>query len=297
MRPPTVISIDPPPGAKGVKDDVSIVITFSEAMNQDATSAAYSSADLPASEVTFGWNTDSTVLSIKPKDYLEYAAGDKPSIDPKFYNFSFTDGGKDLAGNALDPFNSFFTTLKVIVISIYATPELDGDCYGTTGCDTTRASLDVGDLATAPIDSGYRSFLSFDLTSIPTGVIADEAKLIINKEGTNFNPDPYALGDMLLEHVDFGDSLKGDDYDTPILADLGIFDSASEPETGYLGKDVTPALNDDLANAPVRAHRSQYRLRFPIENNDNNASDLVTFTSSDGPEGQRPFINIVYYLP
>jgi hypothetical protein len=141
--------------------------------------------------------------------------------------------------------------------------------------------------------------VAFDLTGIPAGVVADEARLIIYKAFINFNsgPDPYPLGDMVLEHVNYGDSLAGEDYDTPVLADLGIFDSSSEPATGYLGSDVTSALNDDLANRTARGNRSQYRLRFPIENNDNSASDFVSFTSSEGPYGQRPFLNVVYYLP
>jgi uncharacterized protein YceK len=50
---PTVVSISPPNGAKGVKDDENIIITFSEKMDKAATQAAYQSADLPASEVTF----------------------------------------------------------------------------------------------------------------------------------------------------------------------------------------------------------------------------------------------------
>jgi hypothetical protein len=293
---PTVLSVDPANNAKGVRDDANIVITFSEEMDQAATQAAYQSTDLPASEVTFSWNAEGTVLTIQPNDFLEYAAGEDPSIEAVIYTF-YVGAAKDVAGNSLIPFSSSFSTLKVIVISIYATATLDGDCYGSESCDTSSTTFLVGDLATAPTDSGYRSFVSFDLTSIPVGVVTDEARLIINKEGTNFNPDPYALGSMLLEHVNYGDSLSGEDYDTPVLADLGIYDSASAPATGYLASDVTSAVNDDLANRAVRGSRSQYRLRFPIENNDNNASDYVSFTSSEGPNGFRPFLNIVYYLP
>ncbi|MCA9839708.1 MAG: Ig-like domain-containing protein [Trueperaceae bacterium] len=297
---PAVISVDPADGATGVRDDQSIIITFNKSMAQAATEAAYQSDNLPASEVTFSWNAEATILTITPNDFLEYAAGDNPDIEAISYTFGIGGTAQDELGNAMEPFSSSFSTLKVIVTNIYATANLDGHCYGSGGCDTAQASFPVGDLATAPTDSGFRSFLSFDLSSIPEGVITDEAQLIIYKAATNFNSgpeNPYPLGDMILEQVNYGESLTGDDYDTPALADLGIFDSAAQPAIGYLASDVTSALNDDLANRIERGNRSQYRLRFPIENNDNGNSDFVQFFSSDGPEGQRPFLNIVYYLP
>jgi hypothetical protein len=294
---PAVSDLEPGDGATGVLDEQRIRIFFSEPMNQTATEAAYESADLPASEVSFSWSSEGDVLTVTPNDLLEYAAGDDPSIAAKTYTFGFSEGAIDLAGNALEAFSSSFSTLKVIVVSIYATASLDGDCYGSGDCDTSRETFAVGDLATAPTDSGYRSFVSFDLTSIPEGVVTDESRLIIYKELINFNSgNPYPLGDMILEQVEYRDFLF-DDYDAAVVSDLGIFDSASQPESGYLASDVTTAVNDDLTYRLDRGNRSQYRLRFPIENNDNNASDYVAFTSGDGPEGQRPFLNIVYYIP
>jgi Bacterial Ig-like domain len=288
---PTVVSIDPPNGATGVEDDQSIVITFSEKMDQLSAQAAYQSADLPASEVTFNWNAEGTQLTVKANDFLEYAAGDDPSIEAKTYALTVTSTAKDVAGNSLTPFSSSFSTLRVISAAIYGTASLDG----TESCVLTRETFLVGDLFDGPTDSGSRGFVSFDLTDIPAGAVAEEARVIINK--VRINNNPYDLGDILLEHMNYGDSLDGNDYDMPVLADLGSLDSASAPATGYLSSEVTSAFNDDLANRTMRGNRSQYRLRFPIENNDNDASDYVVFTSSDGPEGQRPFINVVYYIP
>lgn len=295
--PPTTVSVDPPDGAKGVNEDASIVITFSEKMDRFATEDAFQrSANFPGAGVTYSWNAEDTVLTVKPNDLLDYAAGEDPSIKAITYTFGFVDSAKDVAGNALAAFDSSFSTLRVISSAIYATANLDGNCYGSYGCLTNEKTLPVGDLGNAPTDGSYRSFLSFDVTGIPASVIADEARIMIYKEEANFtSPNPYPLGDMSLEHVNYGGSLA-DDYNTPILADLGIFDSASQPATGYLSSDVTSALNDDLANRATRGNRSQYRLRFPVENN-NNGSDFVSFTSGDGPEGKRPFLTIVYYIP
>ena len=291
--PPTVNAIDPNDGAIGVLDDQTIVIMFSEQMDQAATEAAYESEDLPPTDVTFSWNVDSTILTIQPNDFLEYAAGDDPSIEAITYSFSIASTATDVAGNSLGAFNSSFSTLKVIVTSIYATADLDGEVLGVSNAIAISDSAVIRVGTTG--DSLLRGFLSFDLSDIPANIVADEARLIINKEGVTDNP--YEFSDMTLDHVIYGGDLSGDDYDTPVLSDLGIFDSASEPATGYLARDVTSALNDDLSNREVRDNRSQYRLRFPISDGEKGPPDYVSFTASEGPDGQRPFLNIVYYLP
>ncbi|MCA9839732.1 MAG: Ig-like domain-containing protein [Trueperaceae bacterium] len=291
--PPAVVSVDPPDGATGVKDDASIVIAFSEKMNQAATEDAFQrSINFPDASVTYNWNAEGTILTIQPNDFLDYAAGDDPSIPAITYSFGFVDTAKDLAGNSLEPFSSSFSTLKVIVTSIYATASLDGDILGIAPAFVypDSAVIRVGETG----DSVARGYFSFDLTGIPAGVVTDEVRLIINKEGVEGNP--YEFSSMSLDHVIYGSSLSEDDYDTPILADLGIFDSSSDP-VGYLSSDVTLAINNDLANREIRGNRSQYRLSFRDYNMEKGPANLVTFTSSEGPEGQRPFLNIVYYLP
>jgi Bacterial Ig-like domain len=290
---PTVISVDPPNGATGVKDDASVIFTFSERMDQASTEFSYESLELPTGGVTFSWNTDGTILTIKPNDLLEYAAGDDPSIAAKTYAINISRVAHDISGNSLSEFNSSFSTLRVIVSSIYATANLDGEVIGNLadGVDSASRGIRVGELG----DSIVRGFFSFDLTVIPTGVVTDEAKVIINKEGVVGNP--YEFSFMSLDHVIYGGSLSNDDYDTPILADLGIFDSASEPVTGYLASDVTSALNDDLTNRAARGNRSQYRLSFRATDEKKGPANYVSFTASEGPNGQRPFLNVVYYLP
>ncbi len=293
--PPTVLSVDPPDGATGVKDDASVIVTFSERMNQAATEFSYESLELPTESVTFSWNADGTTLTIKPNDLLEYVAGDDPSIAAKTYAINFSIA-TDISGNSLPAeFNSSFSTLRLINPIFYATATLDGDCYGSGGCDVSRTTLPVGDLATAPTDSGFRSFVNFDLTEIPAGVVLDNATLAIYKEG--ITGDPYALGTVRLHHVSYGESLGGEAYDTSILTDFSYFDSPLEPATGYLTGAVTRAVRDDLTNREARGNRSQYRLSFDAENNDNDVSDFVSFTASEGPSGQRPFLQVTYLIP
>jgi hypothetical protein len=120
--------------------------------------------------VTFTWNAEGTILSIQPNEFLEYAAGEEPSIEAKTYALSVTSTAKDVAGNSLTPFSSSFSTLRVIYAAIYGTATLDGEVYafgagGVAVSDTPL--LFVGDTG----DTTRRGYFSFDLASIPAGVV------------------------------------------------------------------------------------------------------------------------------
>jgi hypothetical protein len=61
---PTVLSVTPSNGARGVAKHASIVVVFSEPMDQQKTEMAYESTALPATAVTFSWSADKTQLTI-----------------------------------------------------------------------------------------------------------------------------------------------------------------------------------------------------------------------------------------
>jgi Bacterial Ig-like domain len=291
--PPTVLSVDPPNGATGVNDDASVIVTFSERMDKAATEFSYESLELPTEGVTFSWNTDGTVLTIKPNDLLDYAAGDDPSITAKTYAINFSIA-TDISGNSLSAeFNSSFSTLRVISSAIYGTATLDGSIVSDGVVNSDATEIAVGKTEDS---KRIRGFFSFDLTGIPAGVVTDEAKVIINKVGVA-GADFYQFTSVTLDHLNYGNALGSAAYGQPSLRDLGIVDSGSSPASGYLSSDVTVAVNDDLTNRAARGNRSQYRLRLLNEPTDADPFGFVSFTSSEGPNGQRPFLNVVYYLP
>ena len=114
---PTVVSITPTNGAKGISKESNVVIAFSERMDPTKTLAAYSSTDLPAASVTFTWSTDGTRLTIDPKADLTYQADTAPSTaQAKSYAFSIATSAADSAGNTLaTAFTSRFSTLRRVV--------------------------------------------------------------------------------------------------------------------------------------------------------------------------------------
>jgi hypothetical protein len=182
---PTIVSVLPDDGAGGVAEDAQIIITFSEAMDKAATQQAYQSATagLKASEVTFSWNADGTVLTITPNELLEYAAVTAPDADANEYAFSLSSVAADKAGNELEGADYSFTTLKRVTQTIVRDAVNTGtirkyvsDATYHGGADSTVSCGYRGGASTA----GYiRGFWSYGLagSGIPAALTLEKATL------------------------------------------------------------------------------------------------------------------------
>jgi hypothetical protein len=97
---PYVDTADPDDGAKDEKVDVNIVVRFSEAMNQTATTGATSMwyVDKDGNTVTvtanISWSPDSKTMTIQPRSDLRHS---------QEYTWKVTADATDTAGNALYP--------------------------------------------------------------------------------------------------------------------------------------------------------------------------------------------------
>jgi Bacterial Ig-like domain len=288
--PPTVISVDPANGAKAIEEDQVITITFSERMNQAATEAAYQSPSLPP--VTFTWNAAGTILTIQPNDPIPYSYQVDTALS---YTFSVSGAAKDAAGNSLALLSSSFSTLRAFYTECFGIASLDGQVNSNQSFSATDQFIVIGDFGD---NLSSRGFFSFDLTTcIPAGALANKAVLKdIYKQQIAGNPP--ALGSMLLEHVNYGNSLGADDYNTPVLTNLGIFDSTSAPAGTRIDTDVTRAVQNDLDNRATRSNRSQYRLRFGTDSNNDNNADYVRFHPTEAPGGVFiPLLQVDYLIP
>jgi hypothetical protein len=136
-------------------------------------------------------------------------------------------------------------------------PFADGDIGqnigGTVWPPDTSNSIGIGD------DSGsgsqeiiYRSFIGFDLLGL-SGPSASNAVLYLSCYQGSGN-----LNNIIIDVVDFGDSLDASDYDVTAI-DPGVA-SFSSGQTGYLAINVTDAVNSALS-----AGRIQFRLRAEVE--------------------------------
>lgn len=299
---PKITSVQPASGATGVAADANIVVTFSEKMDRAATQAAYQSADLPAGSVTFSWNDKSTALTVRPNAPLTYATGDDPgAVVAKQYSFAITNTAKDAAGNTLPFTQSGFSTFKQIGVALNSQPTLDGDVGRAYGVYRYEEDILVGDAAD---NTSSRGFLSFDLSSVPaevagTQVLKAELSAYYWSYSIGGLGTPYTTlgGQINLEHVSYGGTLVGSAYDTPTLSDLGLFTKFETP-FGHVAKNVLGAVQDDLAKRGERGERSQYRLRFPQETDNDSANDSVEFRAGEAwSEQKQPLLKLTYLLP
>lgn len=261
VTPPTILSATPADGATKLKDDVEIVITFSEPMDQAKTEAAFSID--PSSKThgppTYSWNAEGTVLTIDPMANYS-SGGDLATIPAVPLKFALDTSATDLAGNALVKGMSASVSLYRL---LFQEAPRHASLYGNSceGGSTRYSFIGAGDCAS---DVERRGYVSFVLPAMPSGAALIEALLTATLAQTSDEGgNPFVdFGSMYIEHVsEFKSIASGEAYDEPTLHDLGEFVAADPaPAVGqWIEKDVTLAVADDYASG--RAN-SQYRLRF-----------------------------------
>ncbi|MBW2080509.1 MAG: hypothetical protein JRI27_06055, partial [Deltaproteobacteria bacterium] len=144
---------------------------------------------------------------------------------------------------------------------------------GSIGVD-----ISVGDLGGTGVDRG---FVSFPLSSMPSGSIIGSAVLRMYQHTVNFAP--YTdLGTVVVDHMEYGPHLTFEVYDLPTLQDnIGILSCGAD--IGWKEMDVTASVGNDL---DAGRSLSQFRLRFsPIENDMDGDSDKANFEASGAVSG------------
>ncbi len=295
-------TLSPSSEPKGVAKDTNIVITFSEPMNRAATEAAFqsSNSELAASNVTFSWNTESTVLTIDPKKSLEY----QKDI-AKRYSFNFAQTARDAASNALALSPAFaFTTFRQITQTMPALTNLEANFTWDNLADVIFSGpshfdvLSVGDYEGTNFSASHRSVLAFNVSNLSATLRREDilsAKLSVFQKDTAGTP--YAdLGNLLLERVVTGNPLVASDY----------FASQRSLIAAFAGKDnqvtTLATSNSQLLNA-VRVARDtasskplQFGLRFERDFNLDRSADGVKLVSSKNIS-QQPKLEITYLVP
>jgi hypothetical protein len=156
---------------------------------------------------------------------------------------------------------------------------LDG-YRGNDGSGSTRQDVLVGNgqIVDPSGELVWRGFMSFDLSAIPAGanVQTSELRFFQAKVGG----DPYGkLGNLVLEHVDYGSSLDAAAYDLPAMDSAML---AQQPASGawYVLADRTIAawVQKDLDAGRTRF---QVRLRFTQETDGDGQEDFSGIESPD----------------
>lgn len=277
--PPTVMRSTPSDGTRGVASDAAIEVTFSEAMDTSATEAAYSSTDLPATNVQFSWRERNTVLVIQPRRPLSAPSGSDPAeVTALRYTVKLSSRARDLAGNALAPLSFSFSAARHISQTLQAVTDRaltgnyrDDDTYGVFDCQQTSTSICVGD-GVSDAASAYRGFMTFDLRGLPSDRIAIVAAELVLTVSLEFG-DPFdTLGALQLESLSFEGIAPGAYEQTP-AAMLGVLSPAAA---------AGDAMNADVLVAvkAAAAERAQFRLRFEKPSDMDGVVDLIIIDQS-----------------
>lgn len=163
---------------------------------------------------------------------------------------------------------------------------------GSTASDTTTSALRVGDLTT---DRSYRSVLSFDTSSLPDTATITSASLRLVR-GTSLGTNPFTiLGTCQVDVRNgfFGTAATLANADFEAAATTAAVASLSNPASD--GAASTGTLNAAGLAAVNKTGKTQFKLYFTTDDNDNNAYDYIGFYGGEAATaGNRPTLTITY---
>lgn len=273
---PVVLSVSPEDGARGVRNDASIVLTFSEAMDRASTQAAYLSEVIPSNSVSFEWSEGDTVLSIVPSTPPAYASGaDAELVEARRVAFFLSASASSQSGSPLArPYEFSYSLLRQVELSVFAIQDRDlsgsfrsNDTYGAGQCARDEVNMCVGDVRVAGSSQQMRGFISFEALPLPDEISQLSAELTLEITGMSGNPFGN-LGGLVLEHLSF-EAIGADAFGADALEEIGLI--ASDGGAGsQINADVSSAL---LASSGSELY--QYRLRFEDATDGDNNSDAI----------------------
>lgn len=289
---PTIVSIVPADGAKGIALDAKIVVTFSEAVDKASAEAALTSS---VGNVNVAWNAAGTALTATPATLLSYPTDGST----KSYSVQFGTDLKDSAGNHLAAaFSSSFSTLRQLTAKL-SRPVLglvSVSDYPSIEVAEADASLFIGD---TPGNTYDRAFPYFDISSLPaatTTIVSAKMSIPISLRIVGANDvdtgKPFTdLGNLLVEHV-YDWPIQFSSLTKPPLSSVGTLMTAATAMTGVSTIEVTAAVMDDFTNRVARGNRSMYRLFFPKTTDNDSLLDSVTI-----PFNGTVALDITYLVP
>jgi hypothetical protein len=190
-------------------------------------------------------------------------------------------------------------TTAIFTLTLNSIPVEDGwilessETSGVGGTlDSTATTFRLGDEVD---DKQYRTILSFNTTLLPDTAVIQTAQLKIKQNGLPVGTDPFTIlgsvwadirtgtfGAGALELADFNSAAS--------VTAAGAFNST--PVSSY----YTLTMNATARNAINKLGRTQMRLRFGVDDNNDALADYMKFLSGDFTSGQ-PQLIITYTLP
>ena len=190
-------------------------------------------------------------------------------------------------------------TQTVFTLTLKSIPVEDGwilestETSGTGGTmDSTATTFRLGDEVA---NKQYRSILSFNTTLLPDTAVLQSAVLHIKQNGLPTGTDPFTILGSVWADIRTGTfgagALELADFNSAATVNAaGAFNSTPVSNV------YTLTMNAAARNAINATGRTQIRLRFGMDDNNDNAADYMKFLSGDFTSGQ-PELVITYIVP
>ncbi len=160
--------------------------------------------------------------------------------------------------------------------------------------NNTANVFNLGDDAT---DKQYRAILSFNTYPLPDTAVITKVTLKIKKQGL-VGTDPFTTHGVLYFDINTGGfsgngALQAGDFQaTASKAAAGTIPNT--PVYGWYSK----VLNSNIFSFINKTGLTQFRLRFQLDDNNDNGADNLRFFSGDHTTvSYRPTLIIEYYVP
>ena len=228
--------------------------------------------------------------------------GSAISADGSFVTFSSFNS--DLVPNDTNGWNDIFLRELAVIPPTASTYPSIGDYDGwviesgennETGnrIDAQASTFFLGD---ANNDQQYRSILHFATGSLPNNAILTGVTLKIKRQGV-VGTNPFTThGDVLVDirKPYFGTAVELQAADFQASAD-GSAVGTIEQMPGALW--YTTTLDETAFPFINRTGTTQFRLRFALDDNDDNDQDYMKFYSGNAAAADQPVLTIEYLLP
>jgi hypothetical protein len=153
------------------------------------------------------------------------------------------------------------------------------------------ATLNVGDDAA---NRQYRAVLSFNTATLPTDAIITTVTLKVKRQGVTGGGNPITI------FKGFMVDLKNGNFGTSALQLTDFQTKGNKTLSG-----LKPALNGgwytmNLTTATTQINptgNTQIRLRFKLDDNNNNVANFLKLYSGNASAANRPQLIIEYYVP
>ncbi len=160
---------------------------------------------------------------------------------------------------------------------------------------TMNSTLTVFNLGDGAQDKQYRVILHFDTASLPNNAVILQATLKIRKQA-QVGSNPFGLLGQLkadMHKPSFGTAaLQITDFQAVAgKSNIAVF--GATPVSNWYS-----AVLNNIGKVYVnRIGTTQFRLRFTIDDNNDNAADYIKFFSGNAGAAYRPRLVIEYYVP